>query len=61
VNVVALVYGVGATSNMIWPRSPQDPWYLNYGMLLTTAIVVATGALYMAAGRPHLREQTPDA
>jgi hypothetical protein len=56
VNVVALVYGVGATTNMFWPRAPQDPWYLNYGMLLTTAIVVVTGGLYMLARRPHLRE-----
>jgi amino acid transporter len=56
VNVVALVYGVGATGNMVWPRAPQDPWYLNYGMVLTTAIVVVTGGLYMVAGKPHLRE-----
>lgn len=53
VNVAALVYGVGAVVNMIWPRSPADPWYVNYAMLFTTAVVLAAGLLYMAVGKPH--------
>ncbi len=43
VNLAALVYGSGAVINMLWPRSPADPWYVNYSMCLTAAIVVATG------------------
>jgi amino acid transporter len=54
VNALALCYGLGAIVNMVWPRSPQDPWYLNYGMLFTTAIVLATGGLYLAAAKPHV-------
>lgn len=53
VNVLALVYGTGAVVNMIWPRSPNDPWFVNYAMLFTTAVVLAAGLVYLAAGRPH--------
>jgi amino acid transporter len=53
VNVLALVYGVSATLNMLWPRTPDAPWYLNWAMPLTAAIVIGGGALYMLAGRPY--------
>ncbi len=57
VNIAALIYGTGAIINMICPRSPQDPWYSNYGMIFTTAVVVACGLLYMAIGKPHLQRK----
>ena len=60
VNVVALVYGVGALINMVWPRAPHDPWYSNYGMLLGTAAVVLAGLIYMALGRPYDHGQAPE-
>ncbi len=53
VNVVAAIFGVGAIVNLGWARSPADPWYLNYGMALTLAIVVGTGLLYMLVVRPQ--------
>lgn len=53
VNVLALVYGVGATLNMLWPRTPDAPWYLNWAMPLTAAIVIGAGAIYMLLGRPY--------
>ena len=28
VNLIALAYGVGAIINILWPRSPNDPWYV---------------------------------
>jgi amino acid transporter len=59
VNVLALVYGVFAIINMVWPRSPQDPWYSNYGMMVSTAGVLVLGALYMVAARPYDRGQAP--
>lgn len=55
VNAAALVYGLGAVANMVWPRSPSEPWYVDYSMIFTTAVVVAAGLLYMAAARPHRR------
>lgn len=59
VNLVALLFGVSAIIDMLWPRSPQDPWYSNYGMLVGTAVVVLSGLLYMTIARPYDRGQTP--
>ena len=42
---------------MVWPRSPADPWYLNYGMVLTSIIVLVCGGIYMIAARPYERGQ----
>ena len=52
VNIVAAIFGLGAIINLAWPRSPSDPWYLNYGMVLTLAIVIAAGLIYMLIARP---------
>ncbi len=59
VNVLALLYGISAIINMVWPRSPNDPWYSNYGMIVTTIGVLVLGALYMVVGRPYDRGQAP--
>jgi amino acid transporter len=59
VNVIALLYGVSAIVNILWPRSPTEPWYLDYGILVTTVGVVALGGLYMAIARPYQRGQAP--
>jgi len=47
VNVGALVYGIAAMVNICWPRTPNQPWYDNYIVLLSGAVVVGTGLLYM--------------
>jgi len=53
VNLAGFTYGVLAIINMTWPRAPQDPWYSNYGMIVTTAAVLALGTLYMILARPY--------
>jgi len=53
VNIAALLYGAGAIVNMMWPRAPNDPWYVNYAMLVTTAVVILSAAAYMSIGKPH--------
>src|SRR6266567_1484175 len=55
VNLAAFAYGVLAIINMVWPRTPQDPWYRNYGMIVGTVAVVATGLLYAVLFRPYER------
>jgi len=30
VNVLALAFGVVMILNLMWPRTPDAPWYLNY-------------------------------
>jgi amino acid transporter len=59
VNVLALAYGLAAIVNILWPRSPGDPWYVNYGMLVTTVGVVLIGGLYMALAKPYERGSAP--
>lgn len=59
VNVLALAYGLGAIVNILWPRSPGEPWYANYGMLVTTLAVMGIGGLYMTLARPYERGNAP--
>jgi amino acid transporter len=59
VNIIALVYGISAIIDMIWPRSPHDPWYSNYGMIVTAVAVIVLGAIYMLAAKPYDRGDAP--
>jgi amino acid transporter len=59
VNVIALLYGISAIINILWPRTPDQPWYINYGMLLTTVAVVVLGGLYMLLAKPYERGNAP--
>jgi amino acid transporter len=61
VNIVALIYGVGALLNIVWPRSPDQPWFVDYAMLVTIAGVFLTGFIYMAVRKTHDRGETPAA
>src|SRR6202167_6250028 len=59
VNLLALAYGVGAIVNILWPRSPNDPWYSDYSMLVTTVGIVVLGAFYMVAEKPYEHGNAP--
>jgi amino acid transporter len=59
VNIIALVYGISAIVDMIWPRSPHDPWYSNYGMIVTATGVLVLGVIYMLAARPYDHGRAP--
>lgn len=58
INVAALIYGVCAIADILWPQSPAAPWYVNYAIPFTTVVVIATGTLYMVVGRPYERDTT---
>jgi amino acid transporter len=60
VNLAALTYGLLAILNMVWPRTPQDPWYRNYGMIVGTVVVFATGLFYSVLFRPYDRLDAPE-
>lgn len=59
VNIAALVYGVIAMVNMAWPRTPEAAWYDNYIVLLSGALVIGIGLVYMALHRSHDRSEAP--
>jgi amino acid transporter len=59
INIAALVYGLSAIVNMSWPRSPSDPWFNNYGVIVTSLSVIALGAIYMIALRPYDHGRAP--
>ncbi len=59
VNIAALAYGLGAIVNMSWPRSPDSPWFANYGVIVTSLGVIALGILYMMLWRPYDRGRAP--
>jgi amino acid transporter len=60
VNLLALGYGVGAITNILWPRAqPGDPWYVPYGMLATTVGIIVLGGIYMVLARPYERGNAP--
>jgi amino acid transporter len=53
VNSAGLIWGAGAIVNMVWPRTPDQPWFLNYAMLLSFLVVVGVGVLYMLGLKPY--------
>ena len=59
INVGALIYGVAAIVNMMWPRTPDVPWYTNYSALLTSATVLVIGSLYMIVSRAYDNGSAP--
>jgi hypothetical protein len=59
VNGLALAYGVIALVNMVLPRSPNDPWCINYVMLITTIGILVLGGVYMVIAQPYERGMRP--
>ncbi|WSY98103.1 APC family permease [Streptomyces sp. NBC_00872] len=52
VNLLAVLWGIGMSANLAWPRSevhgaePPFPWYPRWGVLLFAAVVAAGGFTY---------------
>jgi amino acid transporter len=53
INSLALFYGVTAILNMVYPRSPTEPWFINYGMIFSSFVVIVSGAIYLFVFQPH--------
>lgn len=56
INVVALGYQIAAATNMAWPRG--EHWYDQYLVLMSLALILAVGLLYLFIARPHLRSDS---
>ena len=59
VNIAALVYGVIAMLDMAWPRTPDVPWYDNWIVALSAAVVIGIGLIYMFIAKPYDRGDAP--
>ena len=59
VNLVGFAYGMSAIFDMMWPRAPQDPWYSNYGMIVTAVGVIVLGTVYLLSAKPYERGNAP--
>lgn len=59
VNLLALAYGVAAIVNMVWPRTPQAPWYDNYLTGLSGVLVLAAGLLLLVTTKPYQNSTAP--
>jgi amino acid transporter len=59
VNLAALTYGVLAIINMMWPRSPETPWYNNYGMIAVWIGIFVIGLFYASLFRPYDHGDAP--
>ncbi|SCK39085.1 APC family permease [Streptomyces sp. WMMB 322] len=59
VNAGALAYGIFAIINISWARTPDQPWYENWIVLLSGGVVVGVGLLYMFTTHHYGRSDTP--
>ncbi len=59
VNIAALAYGIIAMVNMAWPRTPDVPWYDNWIVALSAAVVIGIGLIYMVIAKPYDRGDAP--
>ncbi len=58
-NLLALIWGVAAIIDMLWPRTPDQPWFTNYAMLLTFGAVLIAGLACMIIFRPYDKGTAP--
>ena len=59
VNLLALLWGVAAVFNIIWPRPTGAGWAQDYLLIMTTVGVIAVGWIYMLASKAYNRGDAP--
>jgi len=57
INVLAFAYQIAAATDMAWPRG-GGKWYDDYLVLLSLAVIVGVGVIYLLIARPHLRSDS---
>lgn len=60
INFFAIIYQFVAALEMIWPRSPEEVWYINYLVLLSTSIVIGAGFIFMFLSKLHKGSDMPE-
>lgn len=59
VNIVALVWGLVAVVNIIWPRPTGGGWAEDWLLVMTTVGVLAVGWIYMLASKAYTNGDAP--
>lgn len=59
VNVLALLWGVAAITNMVWPRTPDVAWIDNNIVSVMLVVVIAVGTAYMLISGRAERSSAP--
>ncbi len=59
INVLALLWGVAAIINMIWPRTPDVPWLDNNIVSVMLVVVISVGTIYMLVSGRAERSDAP--
>lgn len=59
VNIIALVWGVAAAANILWPRPTGAGWAYDWLLVLTTVGVIGFGWIYMLASKAWQRGDAP--
>lgn len=55
VTVIASVWLIFELINIGWPRDTTAPWYIQYGVVITTALIGGLGALIYASRRDAIK------
>lgn len=61
VNIIALVWGIAAVINILWPRPTGGTWVEDYLLIMTTVGVIAIGWIYMLVSKAYLKGNAPAA
>ncbi|MGK0721227.1 APC family permease [Leucobacter sp. W1478] len=61
VNILALLWGIVAVINIIWPRPTGGTWVEDYLLIMTTVGVIGIGWIYMLVSKAYLRGDAPAA
>ncbi|WP_336658739.1 APC family permease [Leucobacter sp. USHLN153] len=61
VNILALIWGVLAVANILWPRPTGGGWAEDYLLIMTTVGVIAVGWIYMLVSKAYARGDAPAA
>lgn len=59
VNIIALIWGVAAVTNILWPRPTGGGWAEDYLLIITTVCVVGFGWIYMLVSKAHTKGDAP--
>ncbi|GLZ07310.1 amino acid permease [Actinomadura sp. NBRC 104412] len=61
VTYVAAVWLAVQTVNIVWPRNTEEPWYVDWSMVMTFSVVAVAGAvLYLAYARRRIMPRYAD-